>query len=87
LKKISFVLAAVVLAAAPSAAFADAAIKGKILYAAGGAKLTVVLRTTADGSAQIIHEGRVLTIPASTIKVTGDRQETSLTKSELNTLK
>ena len=87
MKKLTFVIAAALVSAAPSVAFADAAIKGKMLFAAGGARLSVVLRTTADGSAQIIHEGRVVTIPASTITVTGDKQETSLTKSQLNTLK
>lgn len=87
MKKLTFVLAAALVAAAPSVAFADAAVKGKMLNAAGGARLAVVLRTTADGSAQIIYEGRVVTIPASTITVKGDAQETSLTKSQLNTLK
>lgn len=84
LKKMTFVLAAAMIAAAPNAAFAvDASAKGKMLYAADGARLAVVMRVTADGSAQIIYEGKVVTVPAASLADANGRLETKLTKAQL----
>lgn len=57
--------------------------KGKMLFATGGTRLGVVYKVTADGSAQIILDGRLITIPAGTISETGGRLETSLSKNQL----
>jgi hypothetical protein len=58
--------------------------KGKILFASGGTRLGIVYKVTQDGSAQIIFEGKLITIPASTITETAGRLETSLTKNQLS---
>jgi hypothetical protein len=68
------------------AAAADAAgpaVKGSMLIAANGARLAPVYRVGPDGSAQIILEGKMVTIPASTISMAGGKLTTSLTKSEV----
>ncbi len=82
-----FVLAA--FAAAPAsvgaqvAAAPAAATTGKMLYAAGGKRLAAVYRVAADGSPQIILDGKLVTVPASTLTVDGGKVTTSLSKSEL----
>jgi hypothetical protein len=82
--KFSTFIAAGLIALAPAAAFAQgAAVKGKMLYGAGGSRLGTVLRVTADGSAQIIIDGKLVTIPASTISADGDKVSTSLSKNEV----
>ncbi|MCE7798801.1 hypothetical protein LWE61_19930 [Sphingobium sufflavum] len=57
--------------------------KGKMLFANGGTRLGVVYKVTADGSAQIIFEGKLVTVPGATISDTAGRLETSLTKNQL----
>jgi hypothetical protein len=58
-------------------------VKGSMLVAANGARLAPVYRVGPDGSAQIILEGKMLTIPASKLSMAGGRLTTSLTKSEV----
>ena len=89
------VLCAVVLPAAAqapadaSAAPAAAAVaeKGKMLTAANGARLGAVYRVNPDGSAQIIIDGKLVTVPASTLSVANGKLMTSLTKSEVLALR
>ncbi|MFT3967003.1 MAG: hypothetical protein QM690_14080 [Sphingobium sp.] len=57
--------------------------KGKMLFDNGGARLGVIYKVTADGSAQIILDGRLITVPASTLSDNSGRLETSLTKNQL----
>lgn len=57
--------------------------KGKMLFANGGTRLGVVYKVTQDGSAQIIFEGKLVTVPATTISDSAGRLETSLTKNQL----
>ena len=66
-----------------AAAFA----RGKMLVAADGARLAPVYRVAPDGSAQIIIEWKVVTIPASTLSMAGGRLTTTLTKSEVLSLR
>ncbi|HEX7822625.1 MAG TPA: hypothetical protein VF463_18635 [Sphingobium sp.] len=67
-----------------SPALAGASVeKGKMLFASGGTRLGVVYKVTADGSAQIIFDGKLVTIPGATISETAGRLETSLTKNQL----
>lgn len=89
------VLCAVVLPAAAqapadaSAAPAAAAVaeKGKMLTAANGARLGAVYRVGPDGSAQIIIDGKLVTVPANTISISNGKLMTSLTKSEVLSLR
>jgi len=69
---------------APEAAAAPvSAVKGSMLVAANGARLAPVYRVSADGSAQIIIDGKMVTVPASTLSVAGGRLTTSLSKTEV----
>ena len=56
---------------------------GRMLVASNGARLGVVYRVGPDGSAQIIVEGRLVTVPATTISNVEGKLTTSLTKSEV----
>ena len=58
-------------------------VKGSMLVAANGARLAPVYRVGTDGSAQIIIEGKMVTIPAATLSMAGGRLTTSLTKNEV----
>jgi len=69
---------------APVAANAQAAAeKGKMLYASGGVRLGSIYKVTADGSAQVILNGHLVTIPGATISAAEGKLQTSLTKTEL----
>ena len=65
---------------APAAAVAE---KGKMLVSANGSRLGAVYRVTADGAAQIIIDGKLVTVPGNTISVADGKLTTSLTKSEV----
>jgi hypothetical protein len=58
-------------------------VKGSMLVSANGARLAPVYRVGADGSAQIILEGKMITIPATTLSLAGGRLMTSLSKIEV----
>jgi hypothetical protein len=53
------------------------------LVAANGSRLATVYRVNADGSAQIIIDGKLVTVPATTLSMSGGRLTTSLTKSQV----
>ena len=63
------------------------ATEGKMLVAANGARLGAVYRVTGDGSAQLIVDGKMVTVPASTLSVVDGKLTTSLSKSDLRKLK
>jgi hypothetical protein len=68
----------------PDAAAAPvSAVKGSMLVAANGARLAPVYRVGADGSAQIIIDGKLVTVPAATLSMAGGHLTTSLTKNEV----
>ena len=69
--------------ASEGAAAPVSAVKGSMLVAANGARLAPVYRVGPDGSAQIILEGKMVTIPASKLSMAGGRLTTSLTKNEV----
>jgi hypothetical protein len=77
----AFVLPAA--AQAPSEAAASVAEKGKMLIAANGARLGAVYRVIADGSAQLIIDGKMVTVPANTLSSVDGKLTTSLTKSQV----
>jgi hypothetical protein len=66
-----------------AASTAAVAIKGKMLIGANGARLGPVYRVGGDGSAQIIIDGKMVTIPASTLSTVDGKLTTSLSKSEV----
>ena len=74
-------------AAAEDAPASVSPVKGSMLVAANGARLAPVYRVGADGSAQIILEGRMVTIPAAKLSMAGGRLTTSLTKNEVLALR
>lgn len=86
------VAAALTLTILPAAAFAADApsapvttvipAKGKMLIAADGARLAPVYRAGNDG-AQIILDGRMVTIPGNTIAMVDGKVETTLTKAQV----
>jgi hypothetical protein len=57
--------------------------KGQMMVTANGTRLAPVYRVTGDGSAQVILDGKMVTIPASTLSATDGKLTTSLTKSEV----
>lgn len=84
MKKFAYLIAVGALAVSSVAAQAEsAAVKGKMLYGAGGSRLGTIYRVTQDGSAQIIIDGRMIIIPASSITAVEGKITTSLTKSEV----
>jgi hypothetical protein len=66
-----------------AAATAPIVAKGKMLMGASGSHLGVVNRVTADGNPQIIIDGKLVTIPASTLSTVDGKLTTSLSKSEV----
>jgi hypothetical protein len=62
-------------------------VKGSMLVAADGARLAPVYRLGADGSLQIIIEGRMVTVPSATLSTASGRLTTSLTKREVLALR
>lgn len=94
MKKSMIVLALSLVAATPAvaqdaapAAPAAVATKGKMLTDARGARLATITRVTADGSAQIIIDGKVVTVPAGTIALIDGKLTTSLSKNEVIALR
>lgn len=72
-------------AADASGATATAAVvpaRGKMLVAADGARLAPVYQAS-DSGAQIILDGRMVTVPSNTLAVVGGKVQTSLTKAQV----
>jgi hypothetical protein len=71
-------------ASSPTGTAAPAsAVKGSMLIAANGARLAPVYRVGPDGAAQIIIDGKMVTVPAASLSMAGGKLTTSLTKSEV----
>ena len=64
-----------------------AAEKGKIVVSSNGSRLGTVYRVGPDGSAQIIIDGKLVSIPASTLSSVDGKLTTSLSKSEVLALR
>jgi len=60
--------------------------KGQMIESASGARLGVVYRVAADGSPQIMFDGKLVTIPASTLSSSNGKLITSLSKSAVSEL-
>jgi hypothetical protein len=70
-------------AATDSAAGAVAVNPGKMLYAANGQRIAAIYRVTSEGNPQVILNGKLVTIPASTLSDVGGKVTTSLSKQDL----
>jgi len=86
-KKSWVALVMVAFVSLPAMAQDGAAAEGKMLVASNGARLGAVYRVTGDGSAQLIVDGKMVTVPASTISVVDGKLTTSLSKGEVRKLK
>ena len=78
----AFVLPAAAQAPADAASGAVAE-KGKMVVASNGARLGAVYRVTPDGSVQIIIDGKLITVPASTLSNVDGKLTTNLSKNEV----
>lgn len=67
----------------PGPGTAAVAEKGKMLVASNGARLGAVYRVGPDGAAQIIIDGKLVSVPASTLSSVDGKLTTNLTKSEI----
>ena len=68
------------------AASSVVSVKGQTLLVADSARLGTVYRVGPDGSAQIMIEGRLVTIPADTLSQADGKLTTSLTKTRVPAL-
>jgi len=66
-----------------SAAFAETASEGVMLTASDGARLGAVYRVADDGSAVVIMNGKMVTVPAATLARVDGKLTTSLKKNEV----
>lgn len=83
MKKTAFLIALAAFVSAPLAAQTGAVIAGKPIFTNDGKRIGIVYRVIADGSAQVIVNGKLVTIPASTLTAVDGKQQTSLSKKEL----
>jgi hypothetical protein len=65
---------------------APVAERGKMLYSSTGTRLGAVYRVGADGSAQLILDGKMVTVPANTLSVVDGKLTTSLSKKDASKL-
>jgi hypothetical protein len=56
---------------------------GKMLYASNGQRIAAIYRVTAEGNPQVILNGKLVTVPASTLSDVNGKVTTSLSKPEL----
>lgn len=82
MKKAPFLFAIAALVSAPLAAQGGSIVAGKPIFSADGKRIGVVYRVTADGSPQVIINGKMVTIPASTVSATDGKYQTSLSKKD-----
>lgn len=88
------ILASAIAAAVPAAAFAEdaaaatvQATRGAMLYSADGKRLGNVYRVTAQGDAQLIYRGRLITVAVSTLSQANGKLSTSLSQADVNALR
>jgi len=85
-KKLCFV-ALMCVASVPAMADQVAAEKGKMLVSADGTRLGAVYRVSADGSVQVIIDGKMVTVPAAKLASADGKLTTSFSKSEVLALR
>lgn len=60
---------------------------GMMLYSTAGYRVAPIYRVSADGNPQVILNGRLITVPASTLSAVDGKVATSLTKKEIASAK
>jgi hypothetical protein len=58
-------------------------VAGKTLYSANGNRIATVYRVSAEGRVQVILDGKLITVPSSSLSEVDGKPTTSLTKAEL----
>lgn len=86
MKKLWLVTLMCAVTAVPVVAQAVAS-KGKMLVASDGSRIGAVYRVSDDGAAQVIINGKLVSIPAATLSVTDGKLTTSLSKQEVMSIK
>jgi len=76
-----------VVRAQTAAEAATAVTKGAMLFSADGSRLGSVYRVTNDGSAQIIIDTKIVTVPVATISTTEGKLITTLKKAQVISLR
>ena len=61
--------------------------KGPALYSEDGHRLGTIYTVGDDGSAKLILDGKMVTIPASTLSDVGGKLTTTLTKEQVHDLR
>ncbi|MCJ2188413.1 hypothetical protein [Novosphingobium beihaiensis] len=56
---------------------------GMMLYASNGYRIAPIYRVNADGNPQVIMNGRLITVPASTVSEVDGKVTTSLSKKDV----
>jgi hypothetical protein len=56
---------------------------GKMLYSSSGHRIASVYRVTSEGNPQVIIDGRLVTVPASTLSEVDGKLTTTLSKRDL----
>lgn len=74
-------------AATDATAPAAAVSVGKMLYSANGQRVASIYRVNAEGAAQVILNGRLVTVPSSSVSDVNGKVTTSLTKAELSRIR
>lgn len=98
MKKFAIVAALAAVVVAPSAFAAETsqsvraategagtveATAGKMLYSAAGTRIASIYRVTSEGNPQVILDGRLVTVPVSSLSEVEGKVTTTLTKREL----
>jgi hypothetical protein len=56
---------------------------GKMLYSTSGYRIAPIYRVNADGHPQVIVDGRLVTVPSTSISAVNGKITTTLTKKEI----
>ncbi len=72
-----------VTAVADATAAAPTVAAGKMLYGPDAKRIASIYRVNANGDAQVILEGRLLTVPAATLSNATGKVATNLTKAQI----
>ena len=72
-------------AAQPAQAQAPSVEVGRAIYSADGKKLGAVYKVAKDGAPQVIISGKLVTVPASSVSLSGERIVTTLSRKDIMT--
>jgi hypothetical protein len=78
--------AALVMGSTPALAQGNASVAvsaGKMLYDSSGKRVALINRVTSEGNAQVILDGKLVNVPASTLSEANGKITTSMSKADL----